>query len=183
MMTVEPEFRQVLAEMTLLSYGRTQSFDSSGGKSENPDPRPHGESKPFHEYWAHRWTLEPVSGRSALLADAREALRCWKVRTAPVEDDGSNEDDWIIRDGEGFSADQVARKFNVTTTRVRRVRVRNDRDAEYGKEVQALVPSASKDERVVLLTERGLSSREVAAQVDLHKTQVLRILARHRTAA
>jgi hypothetical protein len=76
-MTIEVEFRQVLAEFELISHGKTQSWDTSGGKSENPDPRPHGESKPFHEYWAYRWTLEPVSGRPALLADAREALRCW----------------------------------------------------------------------------------------------------------
>jgi DNA-directed RNA polymerase specialized sigma24 family protein len=178
--TAEAEFRQLLAEMSLLQYGRTQAFNPAGGHSDNPDPRPSGEAHPLVDKWLDQWDRYPT--RDTLDA-ARAELHAWKVRTAPAEGDGSSEDDWILRDGEGFSAEQVARKFNVTATRVRRVRVRNDRDAEYGKEVQALVPSASKEQRVVLLTERGLSSREVAAQVDLHKTQVLRILARHRNAA
>ena len=181
-MSVEGDFRQVLLSMQMLQYGKVQSFDSSGGKSENPDPRPSGESKPMHDYWAERWLLEPVSGRGALLSDAREALRSWKVRVAPADTDGSTEDDWIL-EKEGHSAEQVALFFKTTVSRVRKVRLDDDRDAEFGQKVQALVPSASKEERVVLLTERGLSSREVALQVGLHKTQVLRILARHRNAA
>lgn len=178
-MPLESEMRQVLLSMQLLGSGRTQNFNAQPGRSENPDPRPSGEPNPIADEWAAQWDRDP-SERT--LAAATAALRAWKVRDVPAVTDGTSEDDWIL-EKEGFAAEQVARYFNTTASRVRRLRLKHDRSAEYGVETQALLPSASKETRVALLSERGLSSRQVADQVGLHKTQVLRILARLRNAA
>ena len=179
-MSLEDEMRQTLAEMSLIQYGRTQAFDASGGKSESPDPRPSGESWTLEDKWRDIWQHAP---EHATLEAARDELRAWKVRQAPAETDDSTLEDWVVEDGEGYAVAQVASKFGIAETRVRRIRARHDREPEFGLETQALVPSASKEQRVVHLTDRGLSSREVATQVGLHKTQVLRILARLRNAA
>lgn len=178
--TLEHAMRQVLAEMTLLQYGRTQAFASSSGDTER-DPRPAGESHPLAEKWLAEWLRDPTEDT---LLMARAELDAWKRSVPRDEDDsGWDEEAWMLSEGEGYTAEEVSKRFRVTVTYVRRLRVKNDRDAEFGKDVQALVPSASKETRVVLLTERGLSSRQVADQVGLHKTQVLRILARSRNAA
>lgn len=177
-MTLQHEMRQLLAEMTLLSYGSVQSWNASGG-SESPG-RPGGEAWPLADKWHAEFQRNP--SRETLDA-ARAELVAWKRRAAPADGDGSTEDDWILSQGEGYAADEVSKRFRVTPTHVRRLRVANDRDAEFGRETQTLVPSASKETRVALLTERGLSSRQVADQVGLHKTQVLRILARSRNGA
>jgi hypothetical protein len=174
----EREYRQVLAEMALLQYGKTQSFNGSGAKSENPDPRPSGEAHPMHEYWAERWTLESVTGRGALLTDAREALRAWKVRVAPLETDGSSEDDWIIRDGKGFPPDDVARSFKTTASRVRNLRKAKRLDTETGFPQGDVVALVSDEQRIRNLSSQGCTERQIAFQVGVSKSTVRRALGR-----
>ena len=176
------EFRQILAEMEMLGYGKTQAFNTSGGgRSENPDPTPTGESWPMHLRWRAEWAKTKPAARPDLVRDARTELEAWKLRCVTFTDDEFDETAWIIEDGAGHKPEDVARRYNTTPTRIRRLRVKHGRDSETGEQAVAQISeSASRETRVVMLTQRGLSSREVAAQVGLHKTQVLRILARHR---
>jgi hypothetical protein len=177
---LEREFRQVLAEMSLLQYGKTQSFNGSGGKSENPDPRPSGEAHPMHEYWAERWTLESVTGRGALLTDAREALRAWKVRTAPVTDSW-DEHKAILEEGQGHAADVVARRFGRTPTYVRRLRLRAEdpkRESEFGLPVSGEPTRAETKQqdrvRVLNLASQGCTMRQIEMQTKVPRETVRR---------
>lgn len=190
-MSLEAEMRQLLAEMSLLQYGKTQAFDASGGKSESPDPRPSGESHPMAEKWLNLWNgvllgdLERAKEfRRGILEGARDELRAWKVRQAPADTNGSSEDDWVIEDGEGLTPDEAAMRFKRTPAMIRRLRLAKGRESERGlpyDRPEARVPGA--DERVANLYERGCTLNQIALQTGLHKTQVRRILLRLRSAA
>lgn len=190
-MTLEGEMRQILVRMTLLQYGRTQAFDASGGKSDNPDPRPSGASREHFEYgfgkaltlaehWAWRWERSPTH---ATVTAAHDALNSWVRRAAPAETDNSTFEDWVIEDGLSYAVAQVAGKFGISESRVRRIRLKHGFETEFGLPISLEVVKDRSDERVAYLSGRGCSWREIAAQTGLHKTQVQRILARQRVAA
>jgi hypothetical protein len=175
-MSLEREMRQVLAELALLLNGKTQTFYATGGKSENPDPRPQGESKPPHEYWAQRWAACPDHG--TVLA-AREALNAWKRRVVTSEGDGTNENQWLLEDGEGYTADEVARRFNTTPSRVRSLRLADDREMEFGKKIHGnrVVP------RVQDLVEQGMGARAIAMLTGMKRSTAQDAVNKHRKAA
>lgn len=172
----EREMRQVLAEMSLLQYGKTQAFNASGGKSENPDPRPSGEAWPLADKWAERWADDPTS---ATLADARAELQSWKVRTAPVTDVW-NERDAILNEGQGFAADVVARRFQRTVTYVRKLRLKDDRESEYGLPIDSqptrAETKAQDRQRVENLASRGCTLRQIKMQTGVPTETVRRWL-------
>lgn len=174
-MTLEHAMRQVLAEMTLISYGKTQAFDASGGKSENPDPRPSGESKPMVDHWRERFEHER-SHRT--LEQAREALDAWKRRATPAPEFTYDEDAEILKTGEGFSVDQVARKFGCTPTRVRKLRMAADRDTEFGLPKEFARVVAATPDRIRDLAAQGCTERQIAFQVSVSKSTVRRALGR-----
>lgn len=191
-MTLEGEMRQILLRMTLLQYGRTQAFNASGGgKSDNPDPRPSGASREHFEYgfgkaltlaehWAWRWECSPTQ---ATVSAAQEALSTWVRRAAPAETDNSTFEDWIIEDGTNYAVAQVAGKFGISESRVRRIRLKHSRETEFGLIIDRAVEKDRSSERIAYLSGRGCSWREIAAQTGLHKTQVQRVLAKQREAA
>lgn len=173
-MSLEREIRQVLAEMTLIQHGRTQALNATGGRSDNPDPRPQGETQPMHEEWAARWARDP-SERT--VEAARAELNAWRVRQVPADGDGTGEDDWILKDGEGFEAGAVARQFNTTPTRVRKLRLANERESEFGLKTRFAVraePDAR--ERVLNLAAQGCTLRQIEMQTGRPRETVRRWL-------
>lgn len=175
------EYRQVLAEFELISHGAVVSWDSNGhGKAGSRPPTGwvpvKGESEPPHVFWAERWVLEPVSGRPALLADAREALRSYKVRVAPAETDDSSLEDWVVEDGEGFAVAQVASKFGIAETRVRRIRLKADREAEFGLPLKFAQHRDNSRERVLNLAAQGCTLRQIEMQTGKPRETVRRWL-------
>lgn len=170
----ESEMRQVILAMRMLGGGRTQAFDSSGGKSENPDPRPSGEPSPLADHWVAEWARDP-SERT--LEAARAELQAWKRRPEPADDVDYDEDAWILKDGEGFSVEQVARKFNRTPTMIRRLRLKNDRESEFGLPTnlprgRERVPDAR--ERVANLTAQGCTLKQIQLQTGVPRETVRR---------
>jgi hypothetical protein len=184
-MSLEQAFRQVLAEMSLIQYGKSASYNSSGGRSENPDPRPQGASWTLADHWAAEWAKADgdFDRLSEVYRAARDELQAWKRREAPAEGDDSTLEDWVLQDGEGYAVAQVAGKFGIAEGRVRRIRLKAGRESEYGLVVDPASERDRSEERVIYLRDRGCSWREIAAQTGLHKTQVQRILARQRDVA
>lgn len=176
----EREFRQILAEMELISYGRTQSFNTSGGgKGENDDPMPTGESWPMHQQWRSLWMRCKPRDRPELVRDARTDLEAWRIRCVIVNDTDYGETDLILDQGKGRSVEDVARTFNTTPTRVRRLRLRANRDSEFGMpadlpEKGARIPGA--EERVANLAAQGCTLRQITMQTGVPKDTVRRMM-------
>lgn len=173
-MSLSREFRQVLAELELLSHGKTASYNSSGA-GETTAVLPHGELKPPHDYWRDRYHAAGKHERPGILEHAQRELEIWKKRQAPAEDSW-NERDAILTDGEGFEASVVARRFGRSTTYVMKLRTKDDREAEFGLPTQFARAKDNSAERVQNLASRGCTLNQIAMQTGLHKTQVQRIL-------
>jgi hypothetical protein len=173
--TLEGEMRQLLLEMTLLQYGRTQAFaKSSRGER---DAAPGGEAHPLAEHWQAEWERDPSEDTIAM---ARADLEAWR-KSALIETDDSTLEDWVVEDGEGYAVAQVAGKFGIAEARVRRIRLRASRESEFG--LPTLFAShreseAEKHVRIRNLAERGCTERQIAFQVGVGKSTVRRALGR-----
>jgi hypothetical protein len=174
---MDREFRQVLLELELLSHGKAMSWNPTS-RGESDDPRPFGESRPAHEEYAELFRqARTEEDCHAVLVDAREYLEQWRGRNRAQEVQEWDEERWIIEDGEGFEAVEVARRFNTNVGRVRKLRLKEGRDGEFG--MPYVEPeTVDRNERVLFLLGKRMSVRAVAAQVGIPATQVQRIKAR-----
>lgn len=179
---IDREFDDVLAKMTVLLYGPAQTFDKSGGRSsEHPGGRrPTGDNYPLHEEFRERYAQASTrADRARVLAEAIEARQ--RVLKGPEE--RSEGETWeqlrdrVVKDGEGWALRDVATAFKITESQARKARRQKGREVEFGLKIPERVPASPK-ERVQLLASQGLSQREIASQVGLHKTQVARWLAK-----
>jgi len=174
-MTLEQEMAQLLAEMALLQHGSTTSWNPSGtGKAESRPPS--GDSWPLAEKWLDAWERDPTHDT---LSHARAEFDAWKKRQAPAVDNDTCEDDWILEDGEGYAAEQVARKFNTTPSRVRALRVRNEREMQFGQRIRGARPAP----RLHELVERGLAARQISMLTGVKRSTAQDAINRHRKAA
>jgi transposase len=171
-MTLEHAMRQVLAEMTLVQYGSTTSWSSSGG-GDGPE-KPSGDSRPLVDEWRERWERDP-SDRT--LQGARDALDAWKRRPTQDTGDDTTVEDWVLSDGEGYTAEQVARNFGIADSRVRRIRMRNNREPEFGKSTETVTRAERKDQsrvRVITLASQGMTIRQIHVVTDVPRETVRR---------
>lgn len=170
---MDREMRSVLAQLELLSHGKAMNWSpTSGGESD--EARPFGEAHPLHEEFRSRWLGAPAHKRPDVLQAAREALDTWKGVGRSQQAQEWDEEAWILKDGEGFEAIVVARRFNTSAERVRKLRLRANRCGEFG--LPYVEPQEiDRTERVLFLLGKQMSVRAVAQQLGLHSTQVQRI--------
>lgn len=173
------EARQVLAELELISHGKTAALNSSGA-GENPNVLPFGESRPPHEYWRGRFNDASTDYELAdLVRQARDELAAWRVRQAPVTDTW-DESDAILKEGQGHAADVVARRFQRTTTYVRKLRLSEGRESEFGLPIEneptRAETKAIDRERVTNLASRGCTLRQIKMQTGVPTETVRRWL-------
>lgn len=175
-MTLEQAMRNVIVQMTLIQYGSTQSWGRSSGDGDSPG-RPSGESAPLAVVWAGKWEADPTEDT---LVMARAELDAWK-RSVPRDDDTPDwqEDEWVLADGENYSAEQVARRFNTTPSRVRSLRVRNGREMEFGLRIDGSRPAPKLTE----LVERGLGARQISMLTGVKRATAQDAINRHRKVA
>jgi hypothetical protein len=173
-MTLESEMRQILAELEMLGHGSVTAWNASGGGQADSRP-PSGESNPPHIEYAERFERD----RSwETVEEARACLREWKRRAAPARETDTSEDDWIIEDGEGYAADEVARRFNTTPARVRLLRSRNGREMEMGLPTSGRAAPKLRD-----LVEQGLTARQIEMLTGTARSTAQDAINRHRKAA
>jgi hypothetical protein len=170
---LESEMRQVLAEMSLLQYGRTQAFAASSGDTER-DPRPAGEACPLAEKWLREWQRNPCEDT---LLMARAELDAWK-RSVPRDIDQEYDfEQWVVDDGKGYAAEQVAGKFGVAVSRVVRIRLRHGRDGEFGMPTTPETRAERQDksrERIACLASQGMTVRQIHTITEVPRETVRR---------
>jgi DNA-binding CsgD family transcriptional regulator len=126
-----PYVRQLAAELELLSFGSTTSWNPAGGSS-IPDSRPpSGESKPPHEAMLADWDVHG----DRVLEKWSDVLKQHKGggRARP---EGKSEREIVLLAGEGHSAEDVAMRFRLTATLVRRWRLEDERNVQTGRRVE-----------------------------------------------
>jgi hypothetical protein len=158
------EARQILAEMELLSYGKVASWNSSGGKGENENPVPQGDSNPLHEFWRREFAA--AGGYEELMCcvgAAQIELDAIRRRDpdTPVPEEGR--DAWeerLIDEGEGHEAKVVATSFGTSVAVVTKLRKKYDRDPNLGLHL-AMMP--------------GETVRQMAARTGMSKSAIGRL--------
>jgi hypothetical protein len=171
-MTLEHQMRQLLARMTLLSYGSTTAWNSSGsGKAASKPPMNVGVT--LADHWAAEWDKRPDQGT---VDAARRELDAALVRRTPAEGDDSTFEDWVIEDGEGYALAQVASKFGIAESRVARLRIKRDREVEFGLPARFAPKQDKSRDRVLNLASQGCTLRQIQMQTGVSKSSVQRWL-------
>lgn len=157
--------RDVVAGFALLQYGHTMAWGRQPKAAERP-ALPSGEGHPPLDYWLD--LLErcaTIEDARIVIGRARDELAAWRVRPEPPPE-GESFDDLktrIIREGAGWTPQEVALAFRCTPTLVRNVRTEAERDVEYGR------PDGSLAHGLNLLG-AGLSLRQVAQITGIPKS-------------
>jgi hypothetical protein len=159
------EIREMVVGFTLLQYGGTMAW---GRQAPSADGAllPGGEGHPPLDHWLDLLerctTLEEAQ---IVVAKAREELEAWLRRPEPPPQGETLEDlkQRIIREGEGWTPQEVALAMRVTPTLVRNVRSEAERDPQYGR------PDGSLAHGVALLN-AGLSVRQAAQITGIAKS-------------
>lgn len=173
--------RQVLTELAMLMHGKTQSWNSTGGKDVDRDPRPNGDSYPIAEAYAHRYALarNEVS-RRIILSEAREELRQWRGHGTKRHDGESRvqEEARMVREGKGWTVEAVAQAFNCTPTRVRRACLEHGVLIDYlgilGERVDE--DATARAERAARMNADGIKQEEIALQLGVSQATVSRLI-------
>lgn len=170
-----PEARRLALDLELLSNGSVTAWGSSHGKAKSKPPT--GESMPPHlEFLADYHTAPGPESRRRVMAHWREELRRHRGRSRVVAvGDGTTEDDWILKEGTGWSAEDVARRFRCTQTRVRKLRLTSLRNAEDGKLLEGRT-DATLRERAQAMRAEGLTQAQIGLRLGVSQATVSRLL-------
>jgi hypothetical protein len=156
----------VLAAWSIVSYGTVQRW---GRQSPSCDLRaePTGEGHPPAEFWIRRWLSAPLNERPAIAREADAELTAWR-RRAPELNEIKTETlaelkRRILKEGDGWSAKDVALACRCTPTLVRRTREEAERNPEDGRVEGSLAHARE-------LHAQGLSLRQIATLTGIPKS-------------
>lgn len=182
----EGEFRQVLADLELTSCAPTQSFNQGGshGGFASRDPTT-GDNRPPHLYFRGRWDrCESDGARERVLEEAKTELDTLRKRTVPVPPTVETDDQFIKRiakDGEGMTLAEAALHFRCSPGDVKKARRGDARDLGDGRRLGLLEPETG-PERARRLLKAKVSTREIADQLNVSQSQVMKWIRRDEAA-
>lgn len=166
---LEREMRRVLLDLEMTSCGVTASLDSNGSGAFGSAPPRSGDFDPPHLRYRREWNAaRGGTERQRILERARDELDSIRVsRAGEGSETEAERTRRMLREGEGFTAREVAVRFATTEAAVRRTRSRHGRSPENGT-VEPMRPMpdatpAERRERVALLwREHRMSTRRIA---------------------
>jgi hypothetical protein len=168
--------RQLLAELELIAHGSCQAWNSAGGHGESTTVLPFGELHPPHITLRILYIEQHTdAGRSSVvkaMEDELEAVRGHVDRSHVVGESREDEDKRIVKQGEGFNADEVALRFNCTPTRVRRARLAAGRSPRDGTAPRASVEVEDGQTEALRMKAQGMSVRAIAMVLVLPKSTI-----------
>lgn len=182
--------RRVLIQLSLVSAIPAATYDRTAGSDDDPlGRRPPGDMG-YDEY--ARWYGPPFADTPGCRTD-REREDCIEAaqdelahlrRGEQADPDGIETHDQtrirMLKETEGCSPQEVAQSsWRVSVTILRRARITAGRDPETGKPVQHDT-EVGQDlaSRARQLKDQGLSLRQIALVLGVHKFQVQRLLSR-----
>lgn len=196
--------RKVLAALELVSCGRTspprltvaavsprpgERMPSSTPSFESSPPTT-GDFTPPHLHYRRLWDeAETDERRRTVLEEAQATLKLLRVAPAPGRGESVEDRNRRCLAFEDFEAGQVAIEMRMSETEVRKLRIADGRDPEWGRPTIAhVLPSdATPDQRAqharYLSAEHGLGPRQIATLIGVTRETVHRYLRTARRAA
>jgi hypothetical protein len=175
------EFRQILAEIELLSHGAVQAWDKTAQPADK-DTRPKGETNPPHEqFYIDYICARTDEQRLDVVDDARRFLREWRglKKPKPTVTRDKDEIDKEMRSFTGWLPLQVERRTGgiVTQKAIRDWRKEQDPplDEITGK---AYVPDEPKRDKVLRLAREGVAPADIARIMGMPRQGVSQMLKR-----
>lgn len=167
--------RLLLSQLELLSHGSTASWNPAGGHTE-PAALPFGENDPPHLRLRARYlAADSDEARTRAVNMMNKTLREFRGtgvdRSKVVGETREQEDARIVREGNGFTADEVALRFNCTPTRVRRVRLAAGRD-DVGREPARPDATDVPAVEAVRMRSNGMTIRQIAFALSVPKSTI-----------
>lgn len=184
-MSLEAQFRNVLANLELLMHGKTASFDAPTSGSRERDPRPQGESHPPHLRFRALWVDcgEDVGCRLEVLETAQKTLEGAKKRPKPPEVDGWTREvrfKEILKEGAGWPVQEVAVALNVPASEVREARKLADLNPETGLAFREILDRSAEERKreAERMRRTGMKATQIALVLGVHPDTVRRDLGR-----
>ena len=176
---IPAEVRQILAELELVSAGTTYSWGSSGGGKAGSRPPVSGEDDPPHLKYRRDYLRASTDHARKVVQDAALThLRRLQGRYERPQAQGETPKQWkarLLREGEGFEAEIVARQFNTTPKIVRFARVEFNRFPGDGRPMGQVDSVAVRDSRIRVMAQQGATIAQIAKHFDLPNTTVWEI--------
>jgi hypothetical protein len=181
-MSLPIEFRQVLAELEMLSHGRTQSYAAATAVGESDGyGRPPGEEFPPHLMWRDQWVkatddhrrYEVIRLAGEELATLRKGRKVKVVEETELEMEGR-----VVLKGKGWTVEETARECRCTATFVRRARLKAGVNAKTGEDPPGSPAAVDQRERARQLASQGHTERQIGMLTGLPKTTIRRLLGR-----
>lgn len=160
--------RQVLAELELLSHGKTQSWNASGRGGEPLFP--HGESRPPHLHWRERFVSATTEALPSLIQAAREELTaCRRLERREDASGTTTVTQLVIAEGDGYDVIHVAQHYGLSPAHVRRIRHKAGVNVEDGS-------SVSQAQKARALASQSMTQSEIAVTLRVSQPTVSRWL-------
>lgn len=188
---LDAQMREVLRELELISHVPASGYQPTGRSRSSDEPlggsRPPGDHG--HTYYAQAYgpPFHPRSGRHpGCITDSQRAhvienallevdhLKGRTERPEPVEESAAQLEERMVREGEGFPADEVAVRFRTGVSRVRRVREAAGREPAFGRllEHESGLSTEDRRRRVRELRAENLPLSSIARIVGVDKGTV-----------
>jgi hypothetical protein len=177
------EFRQTLAELEMLSHGRTQSYAAATAPGESEGyGRPPGSEFPPHIVWRSEWMkAKDDHRRYEVMRLATEELASYRrsSRTVTVVEETEEElEERVVKTGKGWTVEETARHCRCTPTFVRRARLKAGVNAVTGAQPKDKPQTDDPRERARQLAGEGYTERQIVMLTGLAKTTIRRLLGR-----
>lgn len=181
------QFRQVLIDLQLVSYAPATNWNPSTPTHNKPlgGNHPPGEPNPPADLYSAMWA-EALDDdhRHKILAAAQAELQHLRKRPAATHStltDSQILTERILREGNGWTPEELARTLRCTVGHVRRTRQHNGRHSETGQTLESLT-TTERQHLAHDLAAQGLTQQQIAFRMNLNQSTVSRLL-RFRTAA
>jgi hypothetical protein len=194
---LDQQMRSILAQLELLAHGTITNYSPTGGGHSADTKPPTGESRPPHLHWRERWERavrddeewtidrelvnceEIIKHRKDVIEKAQADLDSYRKRTEGVVV-GETEEELearIVREGEGWSVEQVAQHCRCTVTFARKARLKAGVSVATGKRPDGLkVDSSDQSMRVREYAANGYTERGIALLTGLSKSTIRRLV-------
>jgi AraC-like DNA-binding protein len=174
----DQQARQVLLELTLLSHGSVTNWAPTTSGTRDRDPRPTGDSNPVADQYAAAYAdaAGDVS-RQRVLHEAREELARWRghgITRAPGETQAAK-DARMVREGEGWTVDEVSRHFHCTRRHVRKICSEHGVAIDY-RDVLSPLGAVSRASMAKAMRDADTSQADIAAALGISQPTVSRLL-------